>query len=167
MVITGCAALMHDSGTAPHGFAPACGGGLGEPTGWTGVSSKHPIWSLGWQGITTSSYGQMTPIREEGKEWITLKTPVTVTPDTSGTLQIIEPETARLVVTNGAKWAKAGDGTSLLPGSSRTLNLPSCKVSDTYPGMLLVPRPMCVTIKVTPSNAAAYEVIVPAFRDMC
>ncbi|MES2092908.1 MAG: hypothetical protein V4531_03720 [Actinomycetota bacterium] len=102
----------------------------------------------------------------DGSSWESTKAPVTVRANTAGTLRILEPKTARLVLMSSEEWTMAGD--HILDAMADTVAFPACDRTDTYPGMLLVPAPLCVTLQVElQGGVPPYTAVVPVGRIEC
>lgn len=145
----------------------ACGAGFGPPGDANGITSEHSIWSLAWAGKPASRNDMKLPLY--GSEWSTLKAPITVAALSGGSVKIVHPtSSARLLFVDASTWANLTHSSKeLTPLSSTAVSFPTCDQPDTYPGMLLVRQPTCVTLQVAPRDVAAYEVVVPVLREPC
>ncbi len=144
-----------------------CGAGFGPPGNANGITSEHSIWSIAWAGRPASRYDVTLSLN--GSRWSVLKAPITVAALSGGSVTIVHPaSSARLLFVDASTWAGVSNNLSgLTPLSSTTVAFPACDQADTYPGMLLVKQPTCVTLRVAPRDATAYEVVVPVLREPC
>ncbi|QAY61498.1 hypothetical protein ET475_17035 [Microbacterium protaetiae] len=142
-----------------------CGTGFGASAADSGLSDAHPIWSLGWQGVSDG----MTPYvitGPDGREWNSVKAPISVAASAGGSVRVVSPASARLVVATAQVWAQAAE-VSPLTYIATAADLPACDAVDAYPSLILAPALACVTIRVAPASRSPYEVHVPVGSSDC
>ena len=146
-------------GPSSMGAAIACGSGFGAPTENSGPGVEKPIWSAAW---TTGSPDPKPSITlNDGSTWVSAKAVTAVLAHTSGTITVTHPKTAKLLISTSADWGQA-DGKLLVRRSPvETVELPDCANSDTYPGLILSPEPLCVSLSIHAQDSRSYDVHVP------
>lgn len=136
-----------------------CGSGFGTSTeSGTTAQREHPIWSEAWKKGSLNHAPDL--VLADGSKWVSLKSATTVTAETSGSVAITHPATARLVLSSAEEWGNSTETPIDSAKAATKIDVPNCATTDTYPGLILMPEPGCVTLEIHPKNEETYEVSV-------
>jgi hypothetical protein len=141
----------------------ACGDGFGPPTQPSDQpTADHPVWSSSW-----NSGGGSTMTAADGTTWQSLKSPLTVDARSGGTVEIESPETARLAYVPATVWQSSPGDALLVEAGERRVDIPSCPSADLYPGVVMVPMPACVHLRITLHGRPPYVAAIPVGDASC
>jgi len=97
------------------------------------------------------------------KPW---KSPIFLAPHTTGTVSVVSPASARLFATTWAHWREL-KGSEIITQQTTKLTLHGCNGIATYPGLVVLRGPACVTLEVRAHGSKPKELRIPFFGATC
>jgi hypothetical protein len=150
----------------PAASEVTCGSGWGPKAAGTVTPPRtgDVVWSAQWNDASPDA---PTTLLTNRGQWLGLLTTVFVPGGVASVVQVIGPESARIVSfaqseTDGASFTTSeyADTDAMVAASRRIVPLPPCPDPDTYPLLVIAPAETCVQLQVTLAEGEVYRATV-------
>jgi hypothetical protein len=104
---------------------------------------------------------------QDGSSWQSLKSPLTVDADSGAAIEIESPTGARLAYVPASVWQSSPTDEEVLAAARGRISVPACPTADLYPGVVIVPSPACVRLRISVQGRPPYHAAIPVGDASC